>query len=579
MRKVFLIVLVLLGGLGAWAFASRGTGESAENAQRYRTEPVSRGAIIATVSATGTVAATTTVIVGSQLSGQVVEVLADHNSVVKAGQVLARLNRDTLLARRDSTLADLKQARAARQLNDAQTEKVRADLSRSRALAQDIQAQAQRVRTMLADAEATFARQGSLKARGIATEVTMQNATTQRDSQRAALLSAEAQIASSLAQIDSLQAELKVVEAQKASSDAQIARAEAQVRLIEVDIANSEVRSPVDGVVVQRNVELGQTVAASLQAPVLFLVAQDLKTIEVNVNLDETDVGRVKEGQQVEFTVSAYPARNFTGTVKLVRLGSQTVQNVVIYTTVVSVQNNDMALLPGMTANARIFTERKADVLRVSNAALRWQPAGTPRAVGPPTGEAPASPLAALSDDPAGPFSAPPGGGGGRGGQGNPGAQLARQNTALIETLKTELALDERQLAEIQALGKALVEAIQKAGSDPAARREAARSERQKFVRGVDAVLSTEQREKYRALRQQRQQDGAAPRNAVAGVPGRVHVLDDKGNPKPISLRIGATDGSWSEVVGGELQPGNALVVGAAAPARGRPSSTFRFGF
>ncbi|CAN1530281.1 AcrA Membrane-fusion protein [Rhabdaerophilaceae bacterium] len=581
MRKLFLIVLLLLGGLGAWAFASRNAVENADTAQRYRTETTSRGPIVATVSATGTIAATTTVIVGSQLSGQVVEILADHNSVVRAGQVLARLNRDTLLARRDSTLADLKQARAARLLNDAQTEKVRAELSRARAQAQDTQAQAQRVRTVLADAETTYARQENLKSRGIATEVTMQNATTQRDSQRAALLSAEAQIASSLAQIDTLQAELKVVEAQKASSEAQIARAEAQVRLIEVDLANSEVRSPVDGVVVQRNVELGQTVAASLQAPILFLVAQDLTTIEVNVNLDETDVGRVKPGQQVEFTVSAYPARTFNGVVKLVRLGSQTVQNVVIYTTVVSVQNNDMALLPGMTANARIFTERKADVLRVSNAALRWQPAGSPRAVTPPGGASPTVSSAGLSDDPAGPFTAPQGQGGARGGGpgGVPGGQLARQNSALIETLKTELSLDSQQYAEVQALGKAMVEAIQKAGNDPAARREIARTERQKFVRGVDALLSTEQREKFRVLRQQRQQEGGQQANAAPGVPGRVHILDEKGNPKPVNLRIGSTDGSWSEVVGGELKPGESLVVGLAAPARARQGSTFRFGF
>ncbi len=306
MRKAFLIILVLVGGLGAWAFASR-TGGDAADAARYRTDTVSRGPIIATVSATGTVLATTTVIVGSQLSGQVVEILADHNDEVKAGQVLARLNRDTLMARRDASVADLKQARAARQLNDAQTEKTRADLQRVNAVLRDAQAQLERARTLFRDAEATFERQSSLKERGIASEVALQNATTQRDAQRSASTSAEAQVASARAQIAALEADLKVVEAQKASSDAQIAKAEAVVRQIEVDLANSEIRSPVDGVVVQRNVELGQTVAASLQAPTLFLVAQNLKTIEVNINLDETDVGRVKPGQSVEFTVNAYP--------------------------------------------------------------------------------------------------------------------------------------------------------------------------------------------------------------------------------------------------------------------------------
>lgn len=570
MRKIVLIAVVLFGGLGAWALASRNVSDSAESAQRYRTEQVSRGPIIATVSATGAVMATTTVIVGTQLSGQVVEILVDHNSEVKAGQVLARLNRDTLLARRDGSLADLKQARAARMLNDAQTEKTRADLDRVRAVSRDVQAQSERARTLLRDAEATFERQRSLKERGIATDVQIQNATTQRDALRSAATSAEAQIASSMAQIAGLEADLKVVEAQKASSDAQIAKAEAVVRQIEVDLANSEIRSPVDGVVVQRNIELGQTVAASLQAPTLFLVAQDLKTIEVYINLDETDVGRVKPGQTVEFTVNAYPGRNFTGIVRLVRLGSQTVQNVVIYTTIVTVKNDDLALLPGMTANARVFTERKPDVLRVSNAALRWQPAGAPRAAGAPAGEA--APASQPVDDPAGPFTAP---------SAADGAGPARQAQQLLESLKTELTLDARQAEEAGRLAKAMGEAIQKAGNNPEARREIARTERQRFARALEDILTPDQRTKYRALRQVRaQQQGGPPRNVAAGLPGRVHALDEKGNPKPVALRTGATDGSWTEVLSGEIKPGDQLVVGLpAAASKPRQSSAFRFGF
>ncbi|MCA3598864.1 MAG: HlyD family secretion protein [Methylobacterium sp.] len=573
MRKAFLILLVLAGGFGAWAFLSRTADETGE-AARYRTDNISRGPIIATVSATGTVLATTTVIVGSQLSGQVVEILADHNDEVKAGQVLARLNRDTLLARRDGSVADLQQARAARQLNDAQAEKTRADLQRVDAVLRDVQAQAERARTLFRDAEATFERQSSLKERGIATDVALQNATTQRDALRSAALSAEAQVASARAQIAALEADLKVVEAQKASSEAQIAKAEAVVRQIEVDLANSEIRSSVDGVVVQRNVELGQTVAASLQAPTLFLVAQNLKTIEVNINLDETDVGRVKPGQTVEFTVNAYPARTFTGTVRLVRLGSQTVQNVVIYTTIVTVKNDDLALLPGMTANARIFTERKADVLRVSNAALRWQPPGASRAASATPGEGGASASVPV-DDNAGPFSPPAAGGGGP----------VRQATALLDSLKAELALDDRQFAEAQKLGRAMGEALQHAGS-PEERREMARKERQRFSREFEAILTPEQREKYRAFREARVPRGqdaqgraGAQRVAEAGVPGRVHVLDSQGNPKPVSLRIGATDGTWTEVLSGEIKPGDAVINGVVSAPRNRASTGFRFGF
>jgi HlyD family secretion protein len=572
MKKLALILLVLLGGLGAWAFASRGTGESGDSAQRYRTEPAGRGPIVASVSATGVVNATTTVIVGSQLSGQVVEILADHNSEVKAGQLMARLNRDTLMARRDAANSDLMQARATRRLNDAQAEKVKADIQRAEAQQQDMRAQLRRITALAADAEATYERQLNLKQRGIATDVAFQAAQTARETQIAAQLSADAQLAGTIGQIAGLMADARVVEAQKAGSDAQIAKAEAVLRQIDVDLANSEIRSPVDGVVVQRNVELGQTVAASLQAPTLFLVAQDLRRVEIHVNLDEADVGRVKAGQQVEFSVNAYTARNFTGSVKLVRLGSQTVQNVVIYTTVVEVPNDDMALLPGMTANVRIFTERKADVLRVPNSALRWQPAGAPRAAGP--GGPPGGPQeqAQSGDDPAGPFADRPQGAGP--GAGNP----QRQIQMLVESLKTDLKLSPDQGREVEKLATQMREAIAKAGNDQTARREAARAERQRFNRAVDAILTSEQREKYREWRQARQQNNPNARNTQAGVPGRVHVVDEKGNPRAISVRVGATDGTFSEILSGEVKPSDALIVGVATPARARSSSTFRFG-
>lgn len=571
MKKIGLVLLLLLGALGAWAFASRTMNESGETAQRYRTEPAARGPIIASVSATGIVNPTTTVIVGSQLSGQVVEIAVDYNDEVKAGQIMARLNRDILMARRDAARADLMQAQAARRLNDAQAEKAKADLQRAEAQQQDMRAQLQRISALLTDAEATFERQASLKARGIASEVALQAATTARETQIAAKLSAEAQFAATLGQIASLQADQRVVEAQKASSEAQIARAEALVRQIEVDLANSEIRSPVDGVVVQRNVELGQTVAASLQSPTLFLVAQDLRRIEVHVNLDEADVGRVKAGQTVEFTVNAHAGRTFTGSVKLVRLGSQTVSNVVIYTTMVEVANDDMALLPGMTANVRIFTERKADVLRVPNSALRWQPAGQPRATAAPSSGPASGEQAQGGDDPAGPFADRPQGGPGGG---NP----QRQMQVMIDGLRTDLGLTPDQVREVEKLGAAMREAIAKAGNDPNARRELARAERQRFVRAVDALLTSEQRQKYRELRQLRQQGGPNARNQQAGVPGRLHVLDDKGNPRAISVRIGATDGTFSEIVSGEVKANDALIVGAIGPAKPRQNSAFRFG-
>lgn len=570
MKKILVGLALLLGGLGAWALASRNDDDDRSGSQRYRTEAVQRGPIVAAVSSTGTVTPTTTVIVGSQLSGQVVEILADFNSQVKAGQVMARLNRDTLMAKRDAARADLDQARAARKLSDAQSEKVQADIRRAEAQANDMRAQLTRAEAQLADAEATYERQQGLKARGIASEVTLQTATTQKSTLTASKRSAEAQIMSSQAQIASLRADLKIVESQKLSGDAAIAKAEAQVRQIEVDLSNAEIRSPVDGVVVQRNVELGQTVAASLQAPTLFLVAQDLTRIEIYVNVDEADVGRVKVGQEVEFTVNAYAARTFKGRVKQIRLGSQTVQNVVIYTTIVEVQNEDLALLPGMTANLRVFTERRNDVLRVPNAALRWQPAGVARPAGTsPVSTAPPNP--AEGGD-AGPF-VEGGQGGGRGGSGGGNA-----GAALLASLKAQLDLSADQVKTVEKLGREMRTAIQAAGDNPEARREAARAARQRFSRGLEDILTVEQKAKYQAIREERRNRNAP--SGDAGMPGRVHVLDTKGNPRAITLRIGATDGAFSEVLYGEIKPGDTVITGALAATKpGGATGGFRFGF
>jgi HlyD family secretion protein len=157
---------------------------------------------------------------------------------------------------------------------------------------------------------------------------------------------------------------------------AKIEQMEAVLRQVEVDLANTDIRSPVDGVIIQRSVELGSTVAASLQSPTIFTIADDLRRMEIAVSIDETDVGRVKPAQRAVFTVSAYPGREFEGRVKHVRLGSQTVSNVVTYTGIVSIENPKTELLPGMTASVKIETDSRSNALLAPNAALRWKPAG-----------------------------------------------------------------------------------------------------------------------------------------------------------------------------------------------------------
>ena len=288
----------------------------------YKLAAADRGSIVAVVNATGTINPITTVIVGSQLSGQVVEILADYNDQVKAGQVVARLNSDQIHFRVDAAKADIAEMQATQTVREVEA----------------------------ADAERAYQRQAALRTSGATSEASFDASRTKAESARA---------------------QLQVIAAQ-------ILQREATLREIEVDLRNTDIRSPVDGLVIQRSVELGQTVAATYQAPTLFLIADDLHRMEIAANIDETDVGRIKPGQRARFSVNAYPGREFTGTVKQVRLESTTVSNVVIYTAVVSIENSNLELLPGMTANLRIETDALEDVTRVPNAALRWHPPGAP---------------------------------------------------------------------------------------------------------------------------------------------------------------------------------------------------------
>jgi HlyD family secretion protein len=312
--------LMLIGACAAVGVSFLVPDWSKANEPPYKLAAVERGPIISTVASAGTINPITTIIVGSQLSGQIVEILADYNDNVRSGQILARLNSDQIRFKRDAARADLAQARATKVMQEAKAE----------------------------EADLAFARQAKLKPSGAVSEATYDAART-----AAAVARAQLQVTS-----------------------ATIEQMEAVLRQVEVDLYNTDIRSPVDGVIIQRSVELGQTVAASLQSPTIFTIADDLRRMEIAASVDETDVGRVRPGQRVTFTVSAYPGREFEGKVKHVRLGSQTVSNVVTYTGIVSIENPNMELLPGMTASLKIVTDTRADALLTPNAALRWKPAG-----------------------------------------------------------------------------------------------------------------------------------------------------------------------------------------------------------
>jgi HlyD family secretion protein len=414
-----------------------------------------------------------------------------------------------------------------------------------------------RAAATLAENRRTLERQSELFTSGSGSRAVFDAARTQVEVQTAQLASVDAQAAALQADMRGLDADILLALAQAQVSEAVFRQREARLREISIDLSNTEIRSPVDGVVVQRQIELGQTVAASLSSPTLFTIAQDLRTIEIYANVDEADVGRIKAGQRVTFNVNAYPGRTFEGVVKLVRLGSQTVQNVVTYTGVISVQNADMALLPGMTANLQIITDERPAALRVPNAALRFKPVVTAAVVSG----------AGQAIDEAGPFTAGPGGpGGGSNGAANRALQAFR------ERLASDVKPTPEQMVAIDALlaeGRERLRAERQGASPEELRRNAANQRRDNMRRIAD-LLDPERRARFEAMLREQQAQGRQ-RQARESVPGRVHVPGEDGEPRAIDVRLGVSDGAMTEIVAGDLQAGTSVIIGGG-PARGSAS-------
>ena len=549
-RKLIAVsVLGLVAALAGYALL-RPSGSSADNAA-YRTVGADRGPIIATVKATGTLNPVSTVLVGSQLSGQIIEILADFNAQVKAGQVVARLNSEQIKARRDAALADVAQGRSDLAVKKAQAERSRATRLRADSTLKDILAQRERVGAQRDDAQRTLARQKELFSRGVGTQQALDAARTQAEVQAAALNSAEAQIASTRAELVGLDADIALADAQVASGEASILQRAARLKDIEIDLERTDIRSPVDGVVVQRQVELGQTVAASLSTPTLFLIAQDLREIEIYANIDESDVGRLKAGQQATFTVAAFPDRSFQGRLKLVRLGATTIQNVVTYIAIIAVSNSDMSLLPGMTANLQLVTEERRDVLRVANSALRYRPAGG-IAIALPTAQRAASPSEGDDAEP----GARAGQGGGQGGGGFGPAYLARLMNEIKPTPEQAKAID-AILAEAREAGRSA-----RAGLSPDERRNLGVGMRREVTAKIAQVLDPERKTKFEEMIRE-----ARTARGTAGTPGRIYLLDEKNEPRPVSVRTGVSDGSITEIVSGEVPEGAKIIIGGGPKA------------
>jgi HlyD family secretion protein len=487
-----LVALLILAGAAVWWQSRAG-----DDKPTFRFAKVERGPLTATVSSTGTLNPVTSVQVGTQVSGQIKELFVDFNSQVKKGELIARIDPETFTYRVRQAEADLEAARSA--LNRSQV--------------------------ALAIAKRDLERTKELVARSFV----------------------------SPAELDRAQSTFDLAAAEVRTAQAVVQQRTAQLLTAQVDLGRTEIRAPVDGVVIKRTVDVGQTVAATLQAPELFVIAKDLRDMQVETSIDEADVGRIRVGQRTTFTVDAFPGRTFNGEVRSVRKAAQNVQNVVTYIAIVSANNERGELLPGMTANVRIVTDTRESVLKAPNGALRFRPAGVAAGNDASKGAEPDKTTASK---------------GGSGG--NPMAQFR-------ERLLTELKLDAEQQQRLDPIFAEMRNKFMGLRDMPEeARAKAGAAIRADLRAKVEEVLRPEQKARYAEI--------AAEFGGRAGggqsTRGRLWVLDgDK--PRGIDVRVGLSDGAMTEVSGEGITEGLEVIVGqqggtTTAPAqKGAPPRMF----
>jgi len=514
MKKVAVAVLVLgvLSGSGYWYY--RYSRKPAP--PTVTTSPVVRGDIVETVSATGALQAVTTVQVGTQVSGTILSLGADYNALVRKGQVIARLDPS---------------------LFQTQVEQARANLLRA-------QADLERLRVALSDAQSKLGRARELSSRQLIPR----------------------------SELETAEVDVQSAQAQLRSQEAQITQARASLNQSQVNLEHTVIKAPIDGLVISRNVDVGQTVAASMQAPTLFVLAADLTKMQVLANLDESDVGRIRPRQAVTFRVDAYPNDTFRGTVSQVRLDPKVQQNVVTYATVIDVPNNDLRLKPGMTANVNVEIARATHVLRIPNSALRFRPSDNVFAA---LGQAPPEPQSrggVAGSGRRGPGSATAAAGSYDGAEAAPAQAPAPNAGARVET----------------SAGSAPVSSA--TGVPPSGRDQDVRGENAATPRGASA--RAEQTGAAGADRRARQQPAPTGGTAAATTidalfaplprtesAGRAWLYVDH-QLRPVRLRLGISDGQSTELVDGDLAEGTELVTNVTVAGQStRPAASAFPGF
>jgi len=534
MKRATIVIIALVAvGISAGAYyMRRGSKEP-----QITVAPVTRGDVVDTVGATGTLEAVTTVQVGTQVSGTVQELYADFNSIVRKGQVIARLDPSLI---------------------QTQIEQQEANVARA-------QAEMERLRVSLEDARVKLTRARDLSDRSLIPKT----------------------------ELEAAEVNVRSTEAQLRSAQAGMTQARANLNQMRVNLDHTVIHAPIDGIVISRNVDVGQTVAASMQAPTLYLLAADLTKMKVNANIDEADVGRIRPGQAVRFRVDAYPTDDFLGTVSQIRLQPVVVQNVVTYATVIDVPNPALKLKPGMTANVTIEIARRANVVRVPTMALRFRPTTDMFAA---LGQEAPQELRGRAGAPAQTATAPPaapdaGAPASTGTQGQPAAGAATDQASPNARRPQPTGNGNRAEARGQASAGGT-------SADPDERRRRFQERMQNMSPEERAQFAQRMRE--RGFNPDQRGDGngsSSPRPAATTAVGTgAQTIDQLFGPlpqtetmgrvwtfankqlKPIRLRLGVSDGTWTELLGDDLQPGTELVTGViidqpAAAGAGGPRS------
>lgn len=450
---------------------------------QYQTQRISQGDIESVVNTAGTTRAVVTVEVGTEVSGLITELLVDFNDDVSQGQLIARLDDRTYVAKVRQSEADVVMAKASLAQQTANLQKARTDVNKT---------------------QRAYQRQQELMARKLTNQTDVDNA---------------------LADYENAQAQISLAQAQISSAEAQLLQREAQLDQAKLDLDRTQIRSPVNGTVIDRQVDIGQTVAASLSAPTLFTIAQDLRQMQIEADVDEADIGKLSDGQRVRFQVDAYPDRQFNGQVSQVRKAATNVSNVVTYKVIIDAPNQQQLLLPGMTANVNIIRGQQQNVLRVPNAALRFKPAG-------------ANTTNPVQNQP------------------DMAAELIKQ----LNLSGDKASAVKKRYAEFsQTLQQARTSSNNNPMSDM---RQQMQQLRQKLHNDLQLILSEDEFKRFSELTAQRRPQRNAE-GADSGTPAQVWVLDEKQQPKMLNIRVGLSNDEYSEILGDTLDANDAVIVRA----------------